>query len=97
MENRPVKILCMNVWERDAARAGVAPYWTRAGYPMDVGLCSSQDAKNYGVMGVPALYVIDQEGQIRYQHRGYTAFMDEEIAWVINSLIGETDQGAKIE
>jgi thiol-disulfide isomerase/thioredoxin len=97
MDGRPVKILCMNVWERDAARAGVAPYWKRAGYPMDVGLGSSQDAKNYGVTGVPALYVIDQSGQIRYQHRGYTAFMDEEIAWVIDSLIGETDQGAKIE
>jgi thiol-disulfide isomerase/thioredoxin/tetratricopeptide (TPR) repeat protein len=96
MEGRPVRILCMNVWERDAARAGVAPYWKQAGYPMDVGLGSSQDAKNYGVTGVPALYVIDQDGQIRYQHRGYTTFMDEEVAWVIDSLIGETDQGAKL-
>ena len=97
MKDQPVKILCMNVWERGGGRAQIDTYWKANSYPMEVGLGSSEDAKNYGVTGVPALFVIDQQGQIRYQHRGFTAFMDEEIAWVVDSLLGQSDQGARIE
>jgi hypothetical protein len=64
---------------------------------MEVGLGSTTDAKNYGVTGVPALFVIDQKGQIRYQHRGYSGFMDEKLAWIIEELLKTNDQGAFLE
>lgn len=88
MQGRPVEIICMNVWERDSDKKNVAPYWARKGFSMPVGLAGNHDAINYGVEGIPALYVIDQEGQIRYQHRGFTPFMDEEVTWVVDHLLG---------
>ncbi len=91
MNERPVEIICMNVWERDTARAKVVPYWEENKYPMQVGLAGQEDATNYGVTGIPALYVIDPAGRIRWQHRGYTPFMDEEITWVIDHLLSESN------
>jgi thiol-disulfide isomerase/thioredoxin len=96
MEGRPVEVLCMNVWERDKERKQVVPYWESSRFTMEVGLGSPSDASNYGVQGIPALFVIDQQGQIRYQHRGYSSHMDREITWVIEKLLGEADQGANI-
>lgn len=84
---KPVQILCMNVWERDAAREKVVPFWTQSGYPMTVGLASVDDAKNYEVSGIPTLFVLDQEGRMRFKHVGYSPFMDEEVGWVIEALL----------
>jgi thiol-disulfide isomerase/thioredoxin len=86
MKGKDVEILCMNVWERDPDRAKVAPYWKDNAYPMKVGLASPADATSYGVTGIPTLFVIDQKGQIRFQHVGYSPYMDEEVAWVVDAL-----------
>jgi thiol-disulfide isomerase/thioredoxin len=86
-----VEILCMNVWERDPDRAKVAPYWKENSYPMKVGLASGTDASSYGVSGIPTLFVIDRQGQIRYQHVGYAPYMDEEVTWVVEALLAEPE------
>ena len=94
LQGKPVEILCMNVWEKDPDRVKVEPYWKENGYPMTVGLGSAEDAKNYEVTGIPTLFVLDGEGQMRLRHVGYTPFMDEEVIWVVESLLSGTDQGA---
>lgn len=94
VKDRPVQILCMNVWERDKDRAQVAPYWKENGYPMTVGLAANEDAMSYGVTGIPTLFVIDATGKLRFRHVGYTPFMDEEVGWIIDSLLSESNQGA---
>jgi thiol-disulfide isomerase/thioredoxin len=86
-KDKPVEILCMNVWERDAGRSKVVPYWKESGYPMTVGLASPEEAQAYGVTGIPTLFVLDQEGQIRFRHVGFSPYMDEEVGWVIDSLL----------
>jgi thiol-disulfide isomerase/thioredoxin len=85
--DKPVQILCMNVWERDPGREKVAPFWSQSGYPMTVGLASADDAKNYEVSGIPTLFVLDRQGRMRFKHVGYTPFMDEEVGWVIEELL----------
>jgi thiol-disulfide isomerase/thioredoxin len=92
VEGKAVQILCMNVWERDAERAKVAPFWKDKGFPMTVALASIDDAKNYGVTGIPTLFVLDEQGRMRYRHVGYAQFMDEEVLWVIDSLLAENHQ-----
>jgi thiol-disulfide isomerase/thioredoxin/tetratricopeptide (TPR) repeat protein len=87
VSDKPVQILCMNVWERDAGREKVVPFWTQSGYPMTVGLASADDAKNYEVSGIPTLFVLDRQGRMRFKHVGYTPFMDEEVGWVIEQLL----------
>ncbi len=94
VKDRPVQIMCMNVWERDPGRTKVAPYWKENGYPMTVALASSEDATHYGVTGIPTLFVIDGTGRLRFRHVGYTPFMDEEIGWVIDALLEGSDRGA---
>lgn len=88
LKGKNVEVLCMNVWEKDPERARVAPYWKENGYPMKVGLASATDATNYGLTGIPTLFVIDGNGKIRFQHVGYSPYMDEEIAWVVDALDG---------
>jgi thiol-disulfide isomerase/thioredoxin len=89
VKDLPVQILCMNVWERDPTRAKVAPYWKQSGYPMTVGLASTEDAQAYEVSGIPTLLVLDSAGQLRFRHVGYSPYMDEEVGWVIDALLKE--------
>ncbi|MBM3287550.1 MAG: redoxin domain-containing protein [Candidatus Eisenbacteria bacterium] len=96
MKDRPVQVLCMNVWEKDPGRSRVAPYWKENGYPMTVGLASMEDATGYAVQGIPTLFVLDQQGQIRFRHVGYTPYMDEEVSWVIEKLLREGDRGENL-
>jgi thiol-disulfide isomerase/thioredoxin/tetratricopeptide (TPR) repeat protein len=87
VQGKPVEVLCMNVWERDAERSKVAPFWKDKGFPMTVGLASVDDAKSYEVTGIPTLFVIDQNGRMRYRHVGYAQYMDEEVLAVIDHLL----------
>ncbi|MBD3161910.1 MAG: redoxin family protein [Candidatus Eisenbacteria bacterium] len=89
---KPVEVICMNVFERGSAgRDKVAPYWKQNGYSMPVGLGENQDAERFGVSAIPTLIVIDREGQIRYRHRGASSYLDEEVEWVIEALLAEAD------
>jgi len=86
-QGKAVQVLCMNVWEKDKERAKVAPFWKDKGFPMTVGLADASDATNYGVTGIPTLFVIDPQGHIRYRHVGYGPTMDEDVLYVVESLL----------
>lgn len=73
-----VQFLFINTWERDAAyKANVATFIERNRYPFEVLFDDQKDAETgqnlaarFGVRGIPAKFVLDKEGKIRYALTG---------------------------
>jgi peroxiredoxin len=54
----------------------------------------------YGGMGIPAVYTIDQQGYIRYQHSGYTdasVFIGEIDGLISHFLLGDINGDGKVD
>ena len=78
-----VQFLFINTWERDKNyKTNVAAFINNNKYPFEV---LFDDAKNeqgknlaaeFGVSGIPAKFIIDKEGKIRYALTGSSANID---------------------
>ena len=84
---KDVEIYCVNVFERDGGKK-VAGFWSAGGYPMPVALGTQDWATSFGVSSIPTLFLIGPDGQIRYRHQGFSPYLDEELAWIAEGLLG---------
>ncbi|TYP93178.1 peroxiredoxin [Sphingobacterium allocomposti] len=83
-EDDAVQFLFINTWERDAAyKTNVPAFIEKNGYPFEVLYDDQKDpdtgevlAAKYGVRGIPAKFIIDKEGNIRYFLTGSTPNVD---------------------
>ncbi len=80
-----VEYLAMDVWERDTSL--VRPFIADQGYNFNVLYGDQNIATQYGVQGIPTMFVIDKNGVIRYQHVGYEPLTDQTLAWETESLL----------
>lgn len=79
-----VQFLFINTWERDREyKTKVPAFIEKNGYPFEVLYDDQKDAETgevlaakYGVRGIPAKFVIDTEGNIRYFLTGSTPNVD---------------------
>lgn len=79
-----VQFLFINTWERDKDyKANVADFLSKNNYPFEVLFDDQKDpqtglvlAGKFGVQGIPAKFVIDREGNIRYSLTGSTPNVD---------------------
>lgn len=79
-----VQFLFINTWERDKAyKQNVVDFITKNKYPFQVLYDDQKDtetgevlAAKYGVQGIPAKFIIDKEGNIRYFLTGSTPNVD---------------------
>jgi peroxiredoxin len=83
--DRPVQILGVNV-DEDPADAKFIAAEFKLNYPTLLAESTQQD---YGVTSYPTLYIIDRDGVIAHVQRGYSERLDEELAAVIDQLLGE--------
>jgi thiol-disulfide isomerase/thioredoxin len=65
-----VVVFGINVWERNGT-AGVKPFIEKSGYSFPIVLAANEVAQQYGVSGIPTMFVIDKEGKVAYKHVGY--------------------------
>ena len=82
-----VRVFGINVWERKAGPAEIKAYIESKGYNFPILFGDKQIAKNYGVRGIPTLFVIDPEGKIAYRHVGYNMSMDEVLTWQVDQIL----------
>lgn len=68
--DKGVEVYGVNVWERNGT-AGVAPFIEKNGYTFPILLAPDELAGQYGVRGIPTMFVIDKEGKIAHRHVGY--------------------------
>lgn len=80
-DDKSVEFLFINTWERgDNYKANVAAFIERNNYPFEVLFDDQQDpqtgqnlAARFGVQGIPAKFILDAEGKIRYALTGSDA------------------------
>lgn len=87
IETRPagVEFYSVNVWESDTSL--VRPFLADFGYDFNVLFADNSVPNEYGVNGIPTLFVIDKDGIIRYKHVGYSPYADQILTWQVNSLL----------
>jgi thiol-disulfide isomerase/thioredoxin len=82
--DKDVQFLFMNTWERDKNyKENVLAFITKNNYPFEVLYDDQKDpqtgevmAAKFGVKGIPAKFIIDKEGNIRYFLTGSTPNVD---------------------
>ncbi len=67
---KDVLVYGVNVWERGGT-AAVAPFIEKSGYTFPILFGTNELAGEYGVRGIPTMFVIDKEGKIAHRHVGY--------------------------
>lgn len=83
-EDEDVQFLFINTWERDKEyKTKVPAFITKNNYPFEVLYDDQKDpetgevlAGKYGVRGIPAKFILDKEGNIRYFLTGSTPNVD---------------------
>jgi len=90
---RGVTVLLINKGERaDAVRA-----WARGRFTTPILLDEHEHvAALYGIEAIPQLFIIDQDGDIRYAESGYTGGLERNLSSILNQLLttrGTTTHG----
>lgn len=71
----------------DRQRGIVSSYMWENGYTFPVLLADSQVRLTYKVRGIPALYLIDRQGSVRFYQRGFKPGLEEKISGAISRLL----------
>ncbi len=87
-KNDTVEIFSINVWERKSHEE-VEKFLKDLGYDMTLLYGSNELTKKYGITGIPYICAIDKEGNIRFEERGFSDTLKENLNWWIEYLIGE--------
>lgn len=80
-----VEVFSINVWESVPAMAKV--FMEDQGYAMQLVYGSNETASAYGVRGIPYLCAIDREGKIRYEEKGYSDELAENLKIWVEDLL----------
>jgi thiol-disulfide isomerase/thioredoxin len=65
-----VEVFGVNVWERNGTD-GVGPFIEKSGYSFPILFGTNELSSQYGVRGIPTMFVIDKDGKIAHRHVGY--------------------------
>jgi len=79
-----MKYYAVNVWQADTSL--VRPFLSKYGYSFNNLFGSAETASDFGVKGIPTLFVIGKDGNIRYEHSGYRPDLDEILSWLLDDL-----------
>jgi thiol-disulfide isomerase/thioredoxin len=79
-----VLVFGVNVWERNGT-GGVGPFIEKSGYTFPILFGTNELAAQYGVRGIPTMFVIDKDGKIAHRHVGY----DPQIAQILKAQTEE--------
>ncbi len=82
-----VKVFGVNVWERKKGPDDVKAYIQSKGYQFPILFGDDKIASNYGVRGIPTMFIIDPNGKIAYRHVGYNMNMDEVLTWQVDEIL----------
>jgi len=83
-----VEIFSINVWERKSHEE-VEKFLKDLGYDMTLLYGSNELTKKYGITGIPYICAIDKDGNIRFEERGFSDTLKENLNWWIEDLINE--------
>ena len=82
--SKDVKVFSVNVWERDPPAA--IKYMKDKEFLMTYLGGDDEVSKNYGFTGIPHLCMIDPEGNIAFDHSGYSEDMAETLTFWVEDI-----------
>jgi thiol-disulfide isomerase/thioredoxin len=82
-----VKVFGIDVWERKKDPGKVKDFVSANGFKFPILFGDDKIASNYGVTGIPTLFVIDPSGKIAYRHVGYNPNMAETLNWQVDEIL----------
>lgn len=80
-----VKVYSINIWERNPAAA--APFMEQNGYAMTLLYGQDKLSTDYDFDAIPYICVIDQLGNIRYEEKGYSPELEENLTFWVEDLL----------
>lgn len=80
-----VEVFCINTWERNPEEA--KRYFTAEKFVMRLLLNGDAAGTAYGVQGIPYMCVVDKEGKIRYESKGYSPALKMNLTYWVNDLL----------
>ena len=76
-----VKVISVNVWERDPKKA--ISFFKENNYKMELAFADKKVTEDFGITGIPYICVIDTKGIIRFEAKGYSSSLDENLhTWI---------------
>ena len=82
-----VKVFGVNVWEKKIGPDGVKAFIQSKGYQFPILFGDDKIASNYGVRGIPTMFIIDPDGKIAYRHVGFNMNLDEVLTWQVDEIL----------
>jgi thiol-disulfide isomerase/thioredoxin len=79
-----VEVLSVNVWESDPEKAKA--YMAENNHAMRLLFGNDEVVKAYGFEAIPYLCVIDRNGMIRFEERGFSENLMENLIWWTEDL-----------
>jgi thiol-disulfide isomerase/thioredoxin len=82
-----VKVYGINVWERQKDPEKVKSFVKTNGFKFPILFGDDKVTSNYGVTGIPTLFVIGLDGKIMYRHVGYSPNIVETLSWQVEEIL----------
>ncbi len=80
-----VRVFSIQVWEPDHQKA--VDFMKTQGFKMELLFGTEELPKQYEVSGIPTLFIIDKNGNIRYKEIGYSPLLAEKLPWWVDDLL----------
>ena len=80
----------------DIQKGVVQPFISKNEYTFPVLYADSEIQSNYGVSGIPTVYIIDRQGSIRFHHVGYGPGGEKKLEEVVEQLLVEKTLAASV-
>jgi len=83
-EPQGVKIISVNVWEKDPEKA--KEFFAAEKFKMGLAFGAEDTSKKFGFEGIPYICVVDKKGFIRFEEKGFTEALEENLGWWVEHL-----------
>lgn len=84
--SRDLEVFSINTWESPSEADKVRAFMQDKGYAMTLLFGNNELPKAYGFDGIPFICVIDQSGNIAYEHSGYSPELPELLDFWVEDL-----------
>jgi thiol-disulfide isomerase/thioredoxin len=85
MPSKGVEVFSINVWEKGKDKP--KKFMEDHDYSMKLIYGTKDITKDYGIQGIPYICVIDQDGNIKFEEKGFSEYLGENLEWWVDSLI----------
>lgn len=81
-----IKVISIDTWENPGDQDKAKALFTQQGFAMTLLIGNNDIPKAYGISGIPHICVLDKQGNIAYEHSGYTSDLPDLLNFWVEDL-----------